>query len=63
MQVVWSQDFANRIEALEAEARIKKWSRAKKRALAEGDYGRLRTLSKKADWRGYRERRRGREGR
>ncbi len=56
VQLVWSQEFADRMEALEAEFRIKKWSRAKKRALAEGDYTRLRTLAKKVDWRGYRER-------
>ena len=56
VQLVWSQEFADRIGALESEARIKKWSRAKKRALAEGDYSALRTLAKKMDWRGYRKR-------
>ena len=63
VRLVWSQDFAARIEALESEVRIKKWSRAKKRALAEGDYRRLRTLSRKVDWRGYRERPRTKKGR
>ncbi len=62
VQLVWSQEFADRVEALESEARIKKWSRAKKRALAEGDYSGLRTLAKKMDWRGYRARSETRRG-
>ncbi|WP_370177010.1 GIY-YIG nuclease family protein [Alteriqipengyuania sp.] len=37
----WSQDFPSRSEALEAELRIKKWSRAKKLALIAGDWNRL----------------------
>jgi len=36
--LVWSQDFGTRIEALEAERRIKPWSRAKKDALIRGDW-------------------------
>ena len=36
--LVWSQDFGTRIEALEAERRIKPWSRAKKEALIRGDW-------------------------
>ena len=36
--LVWSQDFATRVEALEAERRIKPWSRAKKEALIRGDW-------------------------
>ena len=56
VQWVWSQEFTDRVEALESEAKIKKWSRAKKRALAEGDYSGLRTLARKVDWRGHRER-------
>src|SRR6478735_9131573 len=31
--LVWSQDFPSRLEALDAERRIKGWSRAKKEAL------------------------------
>ena len=62
VRLVWSQDFAARIEALEAEIRIKKWSRAKKPALAEGDYTRLRTLLRKVDLGGYRERSRTKKG-
>jgi hypothetical protein len=35
---MWSQDFSTRFEALDAERRIKKWSRAKKEALIRGDW-------------------------
>ncbi|UKK84237.1 GIY-YIG nuclease family protein [Sphingopyxis sp. BSN-002] len=44
--LVWSQDFSTRIEALEAERRIKGWSRAKKMALIRGDWGSLSALAK-----------------
>ncbi|MBB4857137.1 putative endonuclease [Novosphingobium chloroacetimidivorans] len=37
----WSQDFATRYEPLSAELQIKKWSKAKKEALAAGDRNRL----------------------
>ena len=36
--LVWSQYFVTRVEALEAERRIKPWSRAKKEALIRGDW-------------------------
>jgi len=36
--LVWSEYFPTRIEALEAERRIKPWSRAKKEALIRGDW-------------------------
>ena len=38
VRLMWSQDFPTRFEALDAEARIKKWSRAKKEALIGGDW-------------------------
>ena len=38
VRLMWSQDFATRYEALDAEMRIKKWSRAKKEALIRGDW-------------------------
>jgi predicted GIY-YIG superfamily endonuclease len=38
VRLMWSQDFATRFEALDAEMRIKKWSRAKKEALIRGDW-------------------------
>jgi len=40
--LVWSQEFSSRIEALEAEMRIKPWSRAKKEALIAGDWDGLK---------------------
>lgn len=36
--LIWSQDFATREEALSAEFQIKRWSRAKKEALARRDW-------------------------
>ena len=44
--LVWSQEFPTRIEALEAECRIKGWSRAKKMALIRGDWDRISVLAK-----------------
>ncbi|MBA15177.1 MAG: hypothetical protein CMN73_02350 [Sphingomonas sp.] len=44
--LVWSESFHTRIEALEAEARIKGWSRAKKEALLAGDWGRIQLLAR-----------------
>ena len=56
VQLVWSQEFATRVEAKEAEAKIKRWTRAKKEALVKGDYRALRLLAKKSNWGAYRER-------
>jgi putative endonuclease len=36
--LAWAQEFPTRIEAIEAERRIKPWSRAKKMALIRGDW-------------------------
>jgi putative endonuclease len=44
--LVWSQDFPSRLEALEAERRIKGWSRAKKEALIRSDWGALSQLAR-----------------
>jgi tRNA/rRNA methyltransferase len=41
LEFVWSDEFPSRAEALEAELRIKNWSRAKKEALIAGDWGKL----------------------
>ena len=41
VELVWSQEFPTRIDALEAERRIKPWSRAKKEALIRGDWAAL----------------------
>ena len=43
---VWSETFPTRIEALEAERRIKPWSRAKKEALIAGDWAALSFFAK-----------------
>ena len=37
----WSQEFTTRAEALDAERQVKPWSRAKKEALARGDWDKL----------------------
>ncbi len=39
--LVWNEAFQTRIEALEAERRIKPWSRAKKEALIASDWAAL----------------------
>lgn len=46
LTLVWNQDFPSRIEALESEMQIKRWSRAKKEALIAGDWARLKMLAK-----------------
>ena len=42
----WAQDFPSRLEALEAERRIKRWSRAKKEALVAGDWALVSQLAR-----------------
>ena len=44
--LVWCQDFPSRLEALEAERRIKGWGRAKKEALIRGDWARVSLLAR-----------------
>jgi predicted GIY-YIG superfamily endonuclease len=44
--LVWSEEFTSRIEALEAEHRIKSWSRAKKEALIRGDWAAVAHFAK-----------------
>ena len=57
VQLVWSQEFSTREEALAAELQIKNWNRAKKQALARGDFDGLSKAAKKRDWAAYRQRR------
>ena len=45
-QLVWSEQFATRLEALESERRIKGWSRAKKMALIRDDWAEISRLAK-----------------
>ncbi|WP_311269821.1 GIY-YIG nuclease family protein [Sphingobium sp. WCS2017Hpa-17] len=44
--LVWTENFGTRDEALTAERRIKGWSRAKKQALIDGDWERLKLLAR-----------------
>ena len=46
IELVWSQEFTSRDEAISAERRIKGWSRAKKMALIRGDWVRISELAK-----------------
>ena len=44
--LVWSEDFGTRLEAKEAEHRLKGWSRPKKQALIDGDWDLVQLLSR-----------------
>jgi predicted GIY-YIG superfamily endonuclease len=44
--LIWASDFPTRYEALSAELKVKKWSRAKKEALAASDWKRLSFFAK-----------------
>ena len=46
VELVWSEEFVTRLEATEAEQRIKRWSRVKKEALIAGDWAKLVELSR-----------------
>src|SRR5512142_1063310 len=45
VRLVWSEELASREEALTCELQLKGWSRAKKWALVQGDWGRIRELA------------------
>ncbi len=45
VKLVWSQEFVERDEAFWMERKLKGWSRAKKRALIEGDWSSIRALA------------------
>jgi len=47
LELVWSQEFAAITDAVAAERQIKGWSRAKKKALVDSDFTRLRSLAKR----------------
>lgn len=47
VQLVFSQEFGTREEALAAELQIKPWNRAKKEALIRGDWKALQLAAKK----------------
>ena len=44
--LIWSETFPSRVEALEAERRIKGWSRAKKLAMIRGNWDEISRLAK-----------------
>jgi tRNA/rRNA methyltransferase len=46
VRLVFSEEFQTRVEALEAERKLKGWSRAKKEALIMGNWDRVRLLAK-----------------
>ena len=45
--LIWCEHFARITDAIAAERQIKGWSRAKKLALAKGDWDRVRALAKR----------------
>ncbi len=47
VDLMWSESVPERIDALEAEKRIKGWSRAKKEALIAGDWDKVSQLARK----------------
>ena len=46
VELVFSQECASRMEALDAERRIKGWSRAKKEAMMRGNWQEVNRLSR-----------------
>ena|SRR5688572_3961854 len=46
VQLVFSREFTDNLEAIAFEKQIKKWSRAKKEALVNGDIQKLKELAK-----------------
>ncbi len=47
VELVYSKEFTDIRVAIDYEKKLKKWSRAKKEALINGEYERLKPLSKK----------------
>jgi putative endonuclease len=47
VELVFSQEFSNRVEALASERQIKGWSRKKKEALIKGDWEKLSIYAKR----------------
>ncbi len=48
VELVFSQEFQTRLEALERERQVKGWNRKKKEALIRGDWEELRGLARSA---------------
>jgi putative endonuclease len=49
VKLVFHQEFDRITDAIAAERQIKNWSRAKKEALMQGDFGALRVLASSKD--------------
>jgi predicted GIY-YIG superfamily endonuclease/proteasome lid subunit RPN8/RPN11 len=49
VELVWSQEFPTRVEAIAAERQIKGWSKAKKLALIRGDWAAVSHYARKKD--------------
>jgi predicted GIY-YIG superfamily endonuclease len=49
VEIVWSADMPTRDEALQAELQLKGWTRAKKEALARGDWAAVKRLARGPD--------------
>ncbi len=49
VKLVWSQEFATRYEALQAERQIKGWGRPKKLALIRGDWSLIGALARNSE--------------
>jgi predicted GIY-YIG superfamily endonuclease len=49
VKLIFAEDFNTRVEALEAEMRIKRWVRRKKLALVRRDWNELRRLARGRD--------------
>ena len=47
VELVWSADFPNAVDAIAFERRLKGWSRAKKEALIRGEWSRVSVLAKR----------------
>ena len=49
VELMWSQEFPSRLEALAAERQVKDWSRKKKEALFRGDWEAVSAAARKGD--------------
>jgi putative endonuclease len=47
IHLIWSEHFTTIADAIAVERQIKGWSRAKKEALARGDWARVQSLAKR----------------
>ena len=49
VELAWASEMPSRDEAIQREMQIKRWSRAKKAALIEGEWRRVRMLARGSD--------------